>query len=91
MVNHPPGKTTIYPEVPHGGITHSHLHRRLPPIWLIDPFRRMAYTFGAAGLQEADMDNLTVPGTPIRINLTDIFARLDRKKLDKKKGEKHPA
>jgi Uma2 family endonuclease len=51
----------------------------VPNIWLIDPLRRVAYTFGPAGLQEADLTNLTVPGTPIRIDLTAAFAKLDKK------------
>jgi Uma2 family endonuclease len=46
-------------------------------IWLIDPIRRKAYTFDAAGLQEADTTNLTVPNTPIRLDLTEAFAAID--------------
>ncbi len=52
-------------------------------IWLIDPIRRAAYTFGAAGLQEADLTNLNVAGTPIRVDLTAAFAKLDKKKAAK--------
>jgi Uma2 family endonuclease len=48
-------------------------------IWFIDPVRRAAYTFGPAGLQEADPANLTVPNTPIHLDLTPAFAKLDRK------------
>lgn len=51
----------------------------VPNIWLIDPLRRVAYTFGSSGLQEADLTNLTVPGTPIRIDLTTALAKLDKK------------
>jgi len=51
----------------------------VPNIWLIDPIRRAAYTFGPSGLQEADLTNLTVPGTPIHIDLTAAFAKLDKK------------
>jgi len=49
----------------------------VPNIWLIDPIRRVAYTFDAAGLQTADPTNLTVPNTPIRLDLTEAFAALD--------------
>jgi Uma2 family endonuclease len=48
-------------------------------IWLIDPLRRSAYTYNADGLHIADPANLTVPGTPIRVDLTDAFDRLDKK------------
>jgi Uma2 family endonuclease len=51
----------------------------VPNIWLIDPLRRVAYTFGPLGLQKADPANLSVPGTEIRLDLTDAFAKLDRK------------
>ena len=46
-------------------------------IWLIDPIRRSAFTFGANGLQEADPTNLQVPGTPIHLDLTEAFAAID--------------
>jgi Uma2 family endonuclease len=46
-------------------------------IWLIDPIRRAAFTFDTAGLHEADPTNLTVPNSPIRIDLTEAFAALD--------------
>jgi Uma2 family endonuclease len=50
----------------------------VPNIWLIDPIRRIAYTYGAAGLQLTALV-LTVPGTPIRLDLNDIFLKLDKK------------
>lgn len=46
-------------------------------IWLIDPIYRAAWTFHAAGLQEADPTRLTVPNTPIHLDLMDAFAALD--------------
>jgi Uma2 family endonuclease len=49
----------------------------VPNIWLIDPIRRSAFTFGANGLIEADPADLTVPNTPIRLDLTETFATLD--------------
>lgn len=45
--------------------------------YLHDPLRRAAFTFDAAGLHEADPANLTVPGTSIRVDLTEAFASLD--------------
>jgi Uma2 family endonuclease len=52
-------------------------------IWLIDPLRRGAFTYDAEGLHIADPTNLTVPGTPIRVDLTDAFERLDKKAATK--------
>jgi Uma2 family endonuclease len=51
----------------------------VPNLWLIDPIRRVAYTFDATGLHEADTVHLTVPNTPIHLDLTAFFARLDKK------------
>ena len=49
----------------------------VPNIWLIDPLRRAAFTFDANGLHEADPASLTIPGTPIKVDLTEAFASLD--------------
>lgn len=46
-------------------------------IWLVDPMRRVAYTFDATGLHLADPTRLTVPNTPILLDLTEAFAELD--------------
>jgi Uma2 family endonuclease len=51
----------------------------VPHIWLIDPIRRSAFTFDANGLHDADPTNLTIPNTPIRLDLTPAFTELDRK------------
>jgi len=47
-------------------------------VWIIDPEPRIAYTYNAAGLQEVDSGELTVPGTLIRVVLSEMFAELDR-------------
>lgn len=47
-------------------------------IWLIDPEPRIAYRFTAACLELVETGELTVPGTPIRVVLNDLFAELDR-------------
>ena len=46
----------------------------VPNIWLIDPVRRVAYTFDATGLHEADPTRLSVLNTPIHLDLTQFFA-----------------
>jgi Uma2 family endonuclease len=47
-------------------------------IWIIDPEPRIAYRYTEATLEEVRMDELTVPGTPIRLVLSEMFAELDR-------------
>lgn len=46
-------------------------------MWLLDPLSRQAWTISADGSQQRVMDALTVPGTPIRIDLAEVFAELD--------------
>jgi Uma2 family endonuclease len=48
----------------------------VPNIWLIDPIKRAAFTFDATGLHDADPTRLTVPNTPIHLDLTEAFAAL---------------
>jgi Uma2 family endonuclease len=47
-------------------------------IWIIDPEPRLAYRYTSAGLDEVHTGELTVPGTPIRVVLSELFAELDR-------------
>jgi Uma2 family endonuclease len=47
-------------------------------IWIIDPERREAYKATADGLHPVRTNELTVPETPIRVVLSDLFAELDR-------------
>ena len=47
-------------------------------IWIIDPERRAAYTATASGLHPVRTNELTVPETPIRVVLSELFAELDR-------------
>jgi Uma2 family endonuclease len=51
----------------------------VPNIWLIDPIKRKAYNFSANGLEAVDDLVLTVPETPIRLDVADLFAKLDKK------------
>jgi Uma2 family endonuclease len=46
-------------------------------VWLIDPLRRAAFTFDAAGLHDADPFKLTVADSPIYLDLTEAFAAID--------------
>jgi len=51
----------------------------VPNIWLIDPIRQDAFVYDGTALRVADPANLTVAGTPIRLDLTAMFAELDKK------------
>lgn len=46
-------------------------------MWLIDPTSRHAWVVLADGSQQRVTDAFTVAGTPIRIDLTEVFAELD--------------
>lgn len=58
----------------------------VPCSWVIDPWRRTAFTAGADGVLHPEDECLTVPNTPISIGVEAIFAELDR--LEKRL---HPA
>ena len=47
-------------------------------IWIIDPEPRIAYRYAEAALEEVRTGELSVPGTPIRVVLAEMFAELDR-------------
>ena len=47
-------------------------------IWIIDPEPRIAYRYTGSSLEEVQSGELTVPETPIRIVLSEMFAELDR-------------
>jgi len=47
-------------------------------IWVVDPEPRIAYRYTGSSLEEVHSGELTVPGTPIRVVLSEMFAELDR-------------
>jgi Uma2 family endonuclease len=47
-------------------------------IWIIDPEPRIAYRYTGSALEEVRTGELVVPGTPIRVELSAMFAELDR-------------
>jgi Uma2 family endonuclease len=47
-------------------------------VWVIDPYARVGYRGNSGGLELVRSGELTVPETPIRIVLADLFAELDR-------------
>lgn len=46
-------------------------------IWLLDPIERVAYTYTASGLKLVQTSRLTIPNTPIYLDLPELFASLD--------------
>jgi Uma2 family endonuclease len=53
-------------------------HFGVEQIWIIDPESRIAYRYTGSSLDEVSDGALTVPGTPIRVALSEMFAELDR-------------
>ncbi len=49
----------------------------VPHIWTVDPAGRRAYIASAAGFIQPQGRELTIPATPIRISLDELFAELD--------------
>lgn len=47
-------------------------------IWIIDPEPRLVYRYTETGLEEVRTYELDIPGTPVRIVLSEMFAELDR-------------
>lgn len=47
--------------------------------WLIDPLRREAFVYDAQGLHVVEQDRMQLPGSPIYLILSDLFAVLDKK------------
>lgn len=46
-------------------------------VWLLDPVERVGYTLSDAGLKLAQGPRLTVPNSPIYVDLPEVFAALD--------------
>jgi Uma2 family endonuclease len=47
-------------------------------VWVIDPSARVAYGGGANGLELVSAGELSVPGTPILVRISDLFEKLDQ-------------
>ncbi len=47
-------------------------------VWVIDPYARVAYRGMPQGLELVRVGELTIPETPIRVDVQEIFAELDR-------------
>jgi Uma2 family endonuclease len=47
-------------------------------VWVVDPELRKAYVATSRGFEEPADDVLAIPGTEIRVVLSELFAELDR-------------
>jgi Uma2 family endonuclease len=47
-------------------------------VWIVDPEARVVHLYTSSGFEEVKTGELSVPGTPIRITLSEMFAELDR-------------
>jgi Uma2 family endonuclease len=47
-------------------------------IWVVNPGTRIAYRYNDTALEVVETGELTVPETPIRVVLSEMFAELDR-------------
>jgi Uma2 family endonuclease len=61
-----------------GERTDEYLDFGIEHIWILDPVRRQAYRVTRAGFELIPSDEISVPDTPIRVVLSDLFAELDR-------------
>ena len=46
-------------------------------VWIVDPWNRVGYIGSARGFEHPDDGVFTVPETPIRLVLADLFRELD--------------
>ncbi|MGA8109499.1 MAG: Uma2 family endonuclease, partial [Acidobacteriaceae bacterium] len=47
-------------------------------VWIVDPELRKGYICSPRGFQEPEAGILAIPGTPIRVVLSELFSELDR-------------
>ena len=47
-------------------------------VWIVDPELRKGYICSSRGFQEPETGVLEIPGSPIRVVLSELFAELDR-------------
>ena len=54
-----------------------YLRMGVPAVWIVDPWARRATSVDGSGAYRTQREELTVSGTSIRIDLGEVFARLD--------------
>jgi Uma2 family endonuclease len=58
-----------------------------PTSWVVDPWKRVAFTAGSDGILHPEANRLTIPNTPISVKVDAIFAELDR--LERRAAAQH--
>ena len=49
----------------------------VPNLWIIDPSQRIGYVYTSRDKLQLVTERLTIPGTPIYLDLRTLFAALD--------------
>jgi Uma2 family endonuclease len=60
-------------------VMEDYLRMGVQNLWVIDPRERIAYTYTTAGLLKVHSTQLTIPNTPIYLDLPTLFAKLPSK------------
>ena len=58
--------------------TAEYLEFKIPHVWVVDPYARVAYRGTENGLELVRDGELAIPNTPIRAVLSELFAELDK-------------
>ncbi len=58
-------------------VLHDYLEMGVEHLWLFDPIDRVALTYTATGLQLVRGARLTLPNSPVYLDLPELFASLD--------------
>lgn len=54
-----------------------YIHMGVSHIWIVDPWKRIAYEASARGFLQPEDGVLRIAGTPVAITLAEVFAELD--------------
>jgi len=57
-------------------VMEDYLRMGVEHLWVIDPRERIAYTYTPDGLLKVHSNRLTIPNTPIHVDLPTLFAKL---------------
>ena len=60
------------------GLVDDYLNFGVQHVWILDPATRRAYVCSRIGFQEPDSGVLGVPGTPIRLVLSELFKQIEQ-------------
>ncbi len=58
-------------------VMEDYLHMGVENLWIIDPVERTAFVYSREGLRKIDAPRLTIPNSPIYLDLPELFSALD--------------